>query len=114
MSDQKPMKTLSQVMETLRARGIVEEFRMNEKGEMRFAQEEEVLQPEDMQILRSYRFEGDSSPDDNAVLYVVKDKNDNLGMIIDSYGAESNYEGEKFDKFIRAIPVEEDDSFKID
>jgi hypothetical protein len=28
----------------------------------------------------------------------------NRGMIIDSYGADSNYPGEKFDEFLRNIP----------
>jgi hypothetical protein len=37
------------------------------------------------------------------VLYLVKDSG-NMGMIIDSYGADSNYPGEDFDKFLRAIP----------
>jgi hypothetical protein len=37
-------------------------------------------------------------------LYVVKDDAGNRGMIIDSYGADSNYPGEEFDEFLRDIP----------
>lgn len=107
------MTTLSQVMETLRERGIDKELRMNDQGEMRFENSEKVYLPSELTILKTYRFEGDSSPDDNVALYVIKDDTGKRGMIIDSYGAESNYPGEKFDTFLRDIPVEEieDDNF---
>lgn len=107
------MTTLSQVMTTLSQRGIHREFRMNEYGEMKFENSEKTYHPSDLTILKTYRFEGDSNPDDNAVLYVVKDTTGNMGMIIDSYGADSNYPGEKFDEFLRDIPVQESDEFNF-
>lgn len=107
------MTTLSQVMKTLSERGIQREFRMNENCEMKFENSEKVYQPSELTILKTYRFEGDSNPDDNAVLYVVKDHAGNRGMIIDSYGADSNYPGEEFDKFLRDIPVLESDEFNF-
>jgi hypothetical protein len=107
------MTTLSQVMNTLSQRGIQREFRMNEASEMKFENSEKVYQPSELTILKTYRFEGDSNPDDNAVLYVVKDNAGNRGMIIDSYGADSNYPGEEFDKFLRDIPIQESDEFNF-
>lgn len=103
------MTTLSQVMETLRERGIDKELRMNEQGEMKFENSDKAYLSSELIILKTYRFEGDSSPDDNVALYVITDNVGNRGMIIDSYGAESNYPGEKFDNFLRDIPVEEID-----
>lgn len=108
------MLTLSQVMTKLAQKGITNEFIMNENGEMHLRDQEALYQPKDLKILRSYRFEGDSNPDDNAVLYVASDQNGLKGMIIDSYGADSNYDGESFDNFIRDIPIEEDDSLNFD
>lgn len=105
------MTTLSQVMTTLGKRGIHREYRMNEDGEMKLDNSEHVYQPQNLTILRTYRFEGDSNPADNAVLYVVKDHEKNIGFILDSYGAESNYPGEQFDKFLREIPVEESEQY---
>lgn len=105
------MTTLSQVMQTLSERGIKREFRMNENCEMKFENSDKVYQPSELVILKTYRFEGDSNPDDNAVLYVLKDGAGNRGMIIDSYGADSNYPGEKFDEFLRNIPVFDSDEF---
>jgi len=107
------MTTLSEVMKTLSERGIQREFRMNEKYEMKFENSDKVYKPADLVILKTYRFEGDSNPDDNAVLYVVRDNSGNRGMIIDSYGADSNYPGEEFDKFLREIPVLESDEFNF-
>ncbi|WP_080777267.1 hypothetical protein [Chryseobacterium phocaeense] len=107
------MTTLSQVMATLSQRGIHREFRMNEACEMKFENSDKVYQPSELTILKTYRFEGDSNPDDNAVLYVIKDNAGNRGMIIDSYGADSNYPGEKFDEFLRDIPVQESDEFNF-
>ncbi|WP_312390490.1 hypothetical protein [Chryseobacterium sp.] len=107
------MTTLSQVMQKLQQRGIHREFRMNEECEMKFENSEKNYQPSELTILKTYRFEGDSNPDDNAVLYVLKDTAGNIGMIIDSYGADSNYPGEDFDKFLRDIPVEESEEYNF-
>ncbi|KAB1228776.1 MULTISPECIES: hypothetical protein [Chryseobacterium] len=107
------MTTLSEVMKTLSERGIQREFRMNENCEMKFENSDKIYQPAELVILKTYRFEGDSNPDDSAVLYVLKDNNGNRGMIIDSYGADSNYPGEAFDKFLRDIPILESDEFNF-
>jgi hypothetical protein len=107
------MTTLSQVMTRLAQRGIHREFRMNEDREMKFENSEKIYTPSELTIIKTYRFEGPSSPDDNAVLYVVKDNEGNHGMIIDSYGAESNYTKE-FDNFLREIPILESDEFDFE
>lgn len=109
----KPMLTMSQIMKKLADKGITTEYRMNEAGEMKFGEEEKIYQPEDLKILKSYRFEGASDPADNSVLYLAADGGGNKGMIIDSYGADSNYP-ENFDDFIREIPVEEQDEYNFE
>ncbi len=103
------MTTLSQVINILALeRGIHREYRMNENGEMKLQDLEKIYQPHELTILKSYRFEANtSSPDDNAVLYVIEDNEGNRGIIIDSYGAESNYPGDKFNNFLRQVKVEE-------
>lgn len=103
----KPMLTLSQVMTKLAQKGVTKEFKMNEKGEMYLTDDTAAYQPDEMKILKIYRFEGMSNPDDNAVLYLAEGRDGALGMILDSYGSESNYPGEVFNDFIRDIPVEE-------
>lgn len=113
MEKPKPMLTMSQIMNKLADKGITNEFRMHENLQMILEGNEYAYQPEDLKILKTFRFEGDSSPEDNAVLYVVEDQKGNKGIIIDSYGAESNYPGEEFDNFLRNIPVDEDDEYNF-
>lgn len=108
------LKTLSEVLTILMKRGITKEIQMNEQKQLVLNNGEKVYQPEDLCIVKSYRFEGDSSADDNAVLYVLEDKEGEFSTILDSYGAESNFSGEEFDNFLRQIPVEEKEEFNFD
>ena len=108
------MKTLSQVMAILAKRGITKEFRMNDKNEMKLDNSEKNYRTDELEIAKSYRFEGDSNPDDNAVLLLVKATDGNIGFILDAYGAESNYSGEEFDDFLRTIPECEDPEYNLD
>ena len=107
------LKTLSQVLDILRERGITRGIRMNEEKQIVLEGTNTTYKPDDLCIIKTYRFEGDSDSEDNAVLYVLQDKDGLQSIIIDSYGAETNYGGE-FDDFIRQIPVEERDDFNID
>ncbi len=107
------LKPLSEVYNTLAKRGITEEFCMNDKNEMRLGNNDKMYEPEELCIVKSYRFEGDSNPEDNSVLYLIKDHDGKLGTLLDSYGAESNYSGEHFDNFIRKIPIQEDAQYDL-
>jgi hypothetical protein len=66
------MTTLSQVMAKLAQRGVHREFRMNEKCEMKFENSDNVSAFR-INDSKNVSFRGDSNPDDNAVLYLVKD-----------------------------------------
>ena len=108
------MKTLSEVMAILAKRGVTKEFRMNESNQMMLDGSEKIYNSQDLEIAKTYRFEGDSNPADNAVLILLKATDGNIGYIIDSYGAESNYSGEEFDDFLRRIPEGEDPEYNLD
>lgn len=115
MEQPKPMLTLSQVMSRLASeKDISQEFRMNEQGKMKLQGHAHHYEPNELKIIRTYRFEGDSNPDDNAALYVIEDLSGRKGILIEAYGAESNYPGDTFDKFLREIPVDERDEYKFE
>jgi hypothetical protein len=42
--------------------------------------------PEEFNVDETYRFEGDSNPDDNAVLYAISSSTGVKGTLVDSYG----------------------------
>lgn len=108
------LKTLSQVLNILTQRGITKELSMNEQNQMVLANGEKTYQPDDLCVVKSYRFEGDSSAGDNCVLYLIEDKEGQLSTLLDSYGAESNYSGEEFDNFVRKIPIQEKPEYDFD
>ena len=107
----KPMLTLSQVMEKLREKGITDEIRMTDDKKFVISGTEKSYRSEDLKIIRTYRFEGASDPADNMALYLVEDLYGNKAMIIDSYGADSNYDGREFDEFIKSLPTEEKEEY---
>ena len=104
------MTTLIQILEKLRVKKFDKEFRMTEEGIT--AGNQKFYEPEELKIIRTYRFEGDSDPADNAVLYVIEANDGLIGYTLDVYGADGNqYEG--FDDFLRKIVVEEREEQQI-
>jgi len=98
------MTSLSQILEKLRIRRQDNEFAIGEAGFV--APTGKVYQPEELKIVKTYRFEGDSNPSDAAILYVIEANDGLVGYSVDSYGAFSNY-GPAYDDFIKKIPVED-------
>ncbi len=69
------MNTLSQVMNKLHSKGYDNELRVSDHGRMQPVEGDEIYDPEDLRIIKIYRFEGESDPSDNSVLYLIEDKN---------------------------------------
>jgi hypothetical protein len=99
------MTTLSTILEKLRLRKHDNEFRIT--GEGFTAGKGKTYKPEDLKIIRTYRFEGNSDPADNSIVYVIEAKDGLMGYSLDAYGVYSDHEDEGYDEFIRSIPVEE-------
>lgn len=113
MNYEYPMTTLSELMNLLAKRGISDEVRMNNKVFQIQPDGQIYSSPKDLVIIRAYRFEGDSNPSDNAVLYIIKDKAEKIFYLIDTYGAESNYDGPEYDDFLKEIPFKDDLTFSV-
>lgn len=98
------MTTLSGIMEKLRVKGIANEFKWTPDGFT--IGSGKFYQPEDLVIIKVYRFEGPSDPADNSILYVIKAKDELTGYNLDMYGMYSNHDEDSgYDDFIRKIPV---------
>ncbi|MBX2922922.1 MAG: hypothetical protein KF746_12060 [Chitinophagaceae bacterium] len=104
MADNSFMTTLSGVLNELKKRDQDKEFRMN--GDFFTLDDKRLYKPEELKIIKTYRFEGDSNPDDSSILYLIQTIDDITGFLIDAYGVYSNFEPEKYNRFIRQIPVE--------
>ena len=101
-----PMTTLTSILEKLRSRRQDNEFKMEDNRFL--GSNNKQYNPEDLTIIKTYRFEGDSDPADSSILYLIEAHDGLIGYSIDSYGASSNHEA-AYDDFIRKINVEDRD-----
>lgn len=98
------MTTLSSVLEKLRMKKQDNEFAM--KDGCFTTNGNKLYSAEDLTIVRTYRFEGESDPADSMILYLIEAKDGLIGYSMDVYGAGSNKE-EGYDDFIKEIKVAE-------
>lgn len=100
------MTTLTSVLEKLKKENKDNEFTMTKEGFT--AGKNKNYNPEDLIIIKTYRFEGDSDPSDSTILYLIEANDGLVGYSIDAYGAYSNHD-DKYDEFIRKVKVEDRD-----
>ncbi|WP_158728818.1 MULTISPECIES: phosphoribosylpyrophosphate synthetase [unclassified Flavobacterium] len=82
------MDTLSSVVNALQAKGYTSEILPNEF---------ETLISEEWHICEIHRFEGNSSPSDNSILYAIRKKDGSRkSLVIDAYGVHSDACIDKF------------------
>ena len=94
------MDTLTEVIEFLRAKFTIYNFEL-ENGMLVSKETEEKFRPVELSIIKTYRFEGDSSADDMSILYHLKSESGTNGILINAFGMYSN---PQFDEFIKKIP----------
>ncbi|GAB2812959.1 hypothetical protein [Ferruginibacter profundus] len=99
------MTTLTGVLEKLRLRKQDNEFEVSEEGFKSPAGK--MYQPDDLTIIETYHFEGESDPSDNAILYLIETNDGLIGYSIDAYGAYANGMENWYSEFIKKIPAGE-------
>ena len=97
------MTTMTSVLEMLRVKRQDNEFTMSNEG---FKFGSKIYQPEDLIIVKTYRFEGESDPSETAIIYLLQAKDGLVGYSIDTYGAQSN-NADGYDDFIKKIKMED-------
>jgi hypothetical protein len=101
------LTTMTAVLEQLRIRKHDNEFKLTDEG-FSVKGKEKYYQPEDLTIIKTYRFEGESDPGDSSIVYLIEANDGMIGYSIDAYGAYSNHD-EKYDEFIQKVKVEDRD-----
>jgi hypothetical protein len=79
-------ETLSQAVDDLKSRGYTYDFHF-ENACLSCSKISEKFVPEDLKITEVYRFEGESDPDDNDVVYAIESSSGHKGILTDAYGA---------------------------
>jgi len=93
------MKTLSECINKLVSEGFTENFRVSgkkligEKTNKTYSQDE-------VHIANFYRFEGQSDPGDNAILYAIDTDDGTHGILVDAYGSAADA---NLSEFIRNV-----------
>ncbi len=100
------MDTVSEVIEILRKKGYEDDFEMTKHGFTAKNSGENLL-PHQIKIRKVFRFEGDSNPDDMAVLYAMETDSGIKGILIDAYGTYAGNESEDLSEFLKRVMIEE-------
>ena len=96
------MSPIVSVMADLTKAGYVTQFQVTDKG-LHSTASNKNYSPKQVEIKHFYRFEGDSDPGDNSILYAIETKDGEKGTLIDSYGAEADHFIGKFIKEVESI-----------
>lgn len=104
------MTTLTAVLEKLRQQHNDNEFTISQDG---FTTKGKNYKPEDLTIIKTYRFEGVSDPADSSIVYLIKANDGTLGYSMDAYGAYSTQDAGNYNDLIKKIPVQEHDEQAI-
>jgi len=98
------MTTLTAVLEKLRHQHNDNEFIISKDG---FTTKGKFYKPEDLTIIKTYRFEGPSDPADSAIVYLIQANDGTMGYTMDAYGVYTTHEEVNYDDLIKQIPVQE-------
>ena len=102
----KPMTPLSKVIVRLEEKGYGRELHITEGG-ARFDDGGRLYHPNQLTIVKVYRFEGESDPADMSVAYAIRSGDGQRGFLVNAYGTYSDRDNPYYDDFIRSVPVEE-------
>lgn len=89
------LKSLSQVSNELRKQGYKTEFNFKD-GKLIPLGKDHSYTASDVAIRREFRFEGETNPADESILYALECKDGEKGIISNGYGAYANQKLEQF------------------
>lgn len=80
------MNSLAMVMGKAVKNGYTEQFKVGSRGFHTAEDGSKAYAPEEISVINFYRFEGESDPGDNSILYVVETSDGKKGTLVDAYG----------------------------
>lgn len=83
MIDMYAYETLADAVTDLRKRGFTVDFNLEENC---LVCHEDKFHPQDFEITEVYRFEGDTDPADQSVVYAIESKTGLKGILVNAYG----------------------------
>jgi hypothetical protein len=83
------MKTSTSIFKKLVGEGYTENFQVTVNG-LHAPSQNIYYTPSELRIVNFYRFEGESNPDDNSILYIIETKDGVKGTLFDAYGYQAD------------------------
>jgi hypothetical protein len=80
-------ETVTAAVNGLKQRGYTLDFNLSENC---LVCQDDKFNPEDFEITEVYRFEGNSDPADEAVVYAIESKKGDKGVLVNGYGPSAN------------------------
>lgn len=94
--------TLSEAITDFQQKGYTVDFNLAE-DHLKSKSLKRAWKPEELTVVKFYRFEGESNPADNSVLFVIETTDGEKGLLVDAYGAQS---GTISDEMIRKLKMD--------
>lgn len=95
-------ETVSEAVNDLVKRGYTTDFNIHENGECLICNKGETsLSPEDFEIDETHRFEGQTDPGDEMIVFAISSKNSDIkGIVVNAYGIYSDSSAAKVVKHL--------------
>ncbi len=93
------MNTLTERVNKAVKNGYIDNMKMTKQG-LYSAGKDKTYTPAEVKVIDFFRFEGQSDPADNAILYVIETTDGVKGTLIDAYGT---YADENINKFMTEV-----------
>ena len=87
--DKKEMKSMSPIMDSDKMAEFSTQFKISEEGLVSLSTQK-TYAPDQVRIVNFYRFEGESDPDDNSILYAIETFDGEKCTLVDAYGMYSD------------------------
>jgi hypothetical protein len=101
MTNRQEMDTLSTVLNHLKQKRYCNEFTVNTEGRvLLLGKQYDQLA---ISLLKTYRFEGDSDPSEQAIIYLIKTDDGTIGYSVDNYGIYTNHLNDVYAGFIQQL-----------
>jgi len=75
--------TVTEAVNDLRRRGFTVDFNLEENC---IVCNDKKFNPDDFEIVEVHRFEGDTDPSDEAIVYAIESKGGMKGILVNGYG----------------------------
>jgi hypothetical protein len=89
MTNGEGLDTVSSVLDHLRVKSQDNEFVVNANGQISI--KDKLYQQHEIKMIRTYRFEGESDPADEAIIYLIEANDGMIGYSLDAYGVYTNH-----------------------